>query len=206
MEFNLTNKIAERQNKEIFNDNGKTVKLFVENHSKAFILNEALNHAKVEEGTDLNIPKLIAVTQINGRWALVYDYVEGVSLEELMAQNPDKENEYLEKFVDIQMEVLSKKVPLLNRIKDKFKRKLTEAENINENVRYDLLHRLEGMKNHTKLCHGDFNPSNIIVTPATNMITKCPICGEEVTTQIRFQDGVRSLFSMANKHRKFGKK
>lgn len=163
MEFNLTNKIAERQNKEIFNDNGKTVKLFVENHSKAFILNEALNHAKVEEGTDLNIPKLIAVTQINGRWALVYDYVEGVSLEELMAQNPDKENEYLEKFVDIQMEILSKKVPLLNRIKEKFKRKLEEAENINENVRYDLLHRLEGMKNHAKLCHGDFNPSNIII-------------------------------------------
>ena len=163
MEFNLTNKIAERQNKEIFNDNGKTVKLFVENHSKAFILNEALNHAKVEEGTDLNIPKLIAVTQINGRWALVYDYVEGVSLEELMAQNPDKENEYLEKFVDIQMEILSKKVPLLNRIKEKFKRKLEEAENINENVKYDLLHRLEGMKNHAKLCHGDFNPSNIII-------------------------------------------
>ncbi len=163
MEFNLTNKIAERQNKEIFNDNGKTVKLFVENHSKAFILNEALNHAKVEEGTDLNIPKLIAVTQINGRWALVYDYVEGASLEELMAQNPDKENEYLEKFVDIQMEILSKKVPLLNRIKEKFKRKLEEAENINENVRYDLLHRLEGMKNHAKLCHGDFNPSNIII-------------------------------------------
>ena len=51
----------------------------------------------------------------------------------------------------------------MNRIKDKFKRKLTEAENINENVRYDLLHRLEGMKNHAKLCHGDFNPSNIII-------------------------------------------
>jgi aminoglycoside phosphotransferase (APT) family kinase protein len=24
--------------------------------------------------------------------------------------------------------------------------------------------RLEGMKNHTKLCHGDFNPSNVIIT------------------------------------------
>lgn len=163
MEFNLNNKIADRKNKEIFNDNGKTIKLFVENHSKSNILNEALNHARVEEGTDLNIPKIIAVTQINGRWALVYDYVEGTSLEELMSQNPGKENEYLEKFVDIQMEILSKKVPLLNRIKEKFKRKLTEAQNINENVRFDLLHRLEGMKNHEKLCHGDFNPSNIII-------------------------------------------
>ena len=29
--------------------------------------------------------------------------------------------------------------------------------------RYELLTRLEGMPKHTKLCHGDFNPSNVIV-------------------------------------------
>ena len=163
MEFKLNNKIAERKNKEIYFEDGKTIKLFVPGHLKSFILNEALNQARVEENTDLNMPKLLAVTQVNGRWALVYDYAEGTPLDKLMDENPEKEDEYLEKFVDIQMEVLSKKVPLLNRIKDKFKRKLTEAENINENVRYDLLHRLEGMKNHAKLCHGDFNPSNIII-------------------------------------------
>lgn len=47
---------------------------------------------------------------------------------------------------------------------------------------------------------------NIIVTPATSIISSCPVCGEEVTTQIRFQNGVKSIFSMANKHKKFGKK
>ena len=26
-----------------------------------------------------------------------------------------------------------------------------------------MLQRLDGMKNHTKLCHGDYNPSNIII-------------------------------------------
>ena len=66
-------------------------------------------------------------------------------------------------FVNIQLETLSKRVPLLNRIKDKFRRKLTEATNLAENTRYELLQRLEGMKNHNKLCHGDFNPSNIII-------------------------------------------
>lgn len=47
---------------------------------------------------------------------------------------------------------------------------------------------------------------NIIVTPATKLITKCPICGEEVTADIRFPNGIRGLFSMGNKHKKFGKK
>lgn len=47
---------------------------------------------------------------------------------------------------------------------------------------------------------------NIVVTPATKLITKCPICGEEVTADIRFPNGVRGLFAMGNKHKKFGKK
>ena len=39
MEFNLNNLIAKRSTKEVYNDNGKTIKLFVENYSKADILN-----------------------------------------------------------------------------------------------------------------------------------------------------------------------
>lgn len=164
MEYNLNNIIATRTTKTVYKDNGRTIKLFIENYSKADILNEALNHARVEEGTDLNIPKLEEVTTINNRWALVTDHIEGSSLEELINSNPEKIDEYLNLFVDIQLEVLSKKVPLLNRIKDKFKRKLTETQLIDDNTKYELLQRLEGMKNEYSLCHGDFNPSNIIIT------------------------------------------
>ena len=163
MEINLNNPIAEREIKTVYRDNDKKIKLFIEDYSKANILNEALNQARVEESTDLNIPKLIEVKKIENRWALITEYIEGKTLEELMQENPERQDEYMELFVKIQLEVLSKKVPLLSTIKDKFKRKLTTATNINEEVRYELLQRLEGMKNHTKLCHGDFNPSNIII-------------------------------------------
>ena len=164
MKYNLDKIIASRPTKTVYKDNGYTIKLFVEDYSKANILNEALNHARVEESTNLNIPKLTEVTTINNRWALVTEHIEGQTLEMLMNKYPKKEQELLEVFVGIQLEVLEQKVPLLNRIKDKFRRKLTEAKNIEENSRYELLQRLEGFKNHNKLCHGDFNPSNIIVT------------------------------------------
>ena len=49
MEFNLDNVIARRETKEVYKDGGNTIKLFVENYSKANILNEALNQARVEE-------------------------------------------------------------------------------------------------------------------------------------------------------------
>ncbi len=163
MEFNLINPIAERKTKTVYRDGDKTIKLFVENYSKANILNEALIQSRVEENTDLKISRLLEVSKIQDRWALVTEYVEGTPLDVLMKEYPEKEEEYLEFFVNIQMEVLSKRVPLLNRTKDKYKRKLTEAQNIDENAKYELLQRLEGMKNHDKLCHGDFVPSNIIV-------------------------------------------
>lgn len=165
MSFNLNNPIAERKTKTVYRDNDKKIKLFVEEYSKANILNEALNQARVEECTTLNIPKLLEVTKIENRWAFVTEYIEGNTLEELMEQYPEKTDEYLERFIDIQLEIFAQKVPLLNQIKDKFKRKLTEAKNLDETTRYDLLQRLEGMKYHKKLCHGDFNPSNVIIAP-----------------------------------------
>ena len=163
MGYNLNNAIATRATKTVYKDNDKVIKYFVENYSKANILNEALNQARVEEGTDLNIPKLAEVAKIENRWALVLDYVEGKTLAELMAEHPEKMEEYLNLFVDIQLEILSYNVPLLSRIKDKFSRKIKAAD-LDDAVKYELLQRLEGMKNHAKLCHGDFNPSNIIIT------------------------------------------
>ncbi len=195
MEFNLDNVIARRETKEVYKDGGNTIKLFVENYSKANILNEALNQARVEEGTDLRIPKLVTVTKIENRWALVSEHIEGTPLDVLMREHPEKQDEYLNLFVDTQLNILSKRVPLLTPIKDKFRRKLQEATNIDDNIKYDLMHRLEGMKNHRKLCHGDYNPSNVIVMENGEV---CVIDWSHVTQGNASADAARTflLFSM----------
>ena len=162
MEYNLNEPIAERRTKTVYRDGNKTIKLFVENYSKAAILNEALIQSRVEENTDLKMSRLLEVTKIENRWALVTEFIEGTPLDVLMREHPEKEDEYLNLFIDIQLEIMSKKVPTLNRLKDKYRRKLAEAD-IDDTTRYELLQRLEGTKNHDKLCHGDFNPSNVII-------------------------------------------
>lgn len=48
--------------------------------------------------------------------------------------------------------------------------------------------------------------NNIAVLPSTKLVETCPVCGEEVSAQISFQDGIRSLFNMAGGRKKFGKK
>lgn len=154
--------IAVRTTKTVYRDGDNVIKLFDEHYSKADILNEALNQARVEE-TGLNIPKLNEVTKVNGRWAIIMDYIPGKTLQQLMDENPDKLDEYLELFVDLQMEVHSKRAPLLNKLKDKMNRKISQAD-LTATIRYDLHTRLEAMPKHNKVCHGDFNPSNIIIS------------------------------------------
>ncbi len=158
----LDNVLAERKNKVIYRDGDLAAKVFDESFPKSDILNEALNQARVEE-TGLNIPKVEEVTKIDGKWAIISTYIEGKTLKQLMDENPDKIDEYLELFVNVQIEILNKKSPLLNKLHDKMNRKISETD-LDATTRYDLHTRLNGMPKHTKVCHGDFNPSNIIIT------------------------------------------
>ena len=159
--MNLDRIIAVRTNKTVYRDGEYCVKVFDDDFSKVDVLNEALNQARVEE-TGLNVPKIVEVTKIDGKWAIVSEYVPGKTLARLMEENPDKKDEYLEKFVNWQIEVQSKKCPLLTKLRDKMNRKI-DLTNLDESIKYELHTRLEGMPKHNKLCHGDFNPSNIIV-------------------------------------------
>ena len=163
MQLNLNNQIAIRKNKTIYKDDNKIIKLFISSHPTSNILNEALNQARVEEFSNLNVPKLMELTKVEDRWALISEYVEGKTISELIKEYPDKTDHYLDLFVKVQLVVLENEVPMLNRIKEKFRDKLENCDNIDENIKYELLQRLEGMKNHKKLCHGDFHPSNVIV-------------------------------------------
>ena len=153
--------IAVRTAKTVYRDGDLCIKVFNEEFSKADVLNEALNQARIEE-IGLNIPKIHEVTKIEGKWAIVSDFIEGKTLQQLMDEDPDKKDEYLNMFVDLQLEVLSKTCPLLNKLKDKMNRKISLAE-LDATTRYDLHTRLNGMPKHNKVCHGDFNPSNIII-------------------------------------------
>lgn len=159
--------MAQRADKTVYRDGDKVIKVFAADKKKSDVLNEALNQARVEE-SGLRIPKIFDVTRLeDGRWAIVMEYVEGKTLAQLMDENPADTDKYLAQFVDLQLSMHEKKVPLLNKLKDKMMRKISETD-FSATVRYELNVRLESMPKHTKLCHGDFNPSNVIIDKKGN--------------------------------------
>lgn len=161
--MNLGNIIAQRPNKTIYRDGDRCIKMFKKGYSKADVLNEALNQARVEE-TEISVPKVLEVTMVDGCWAIVFEFIEGKTLSELIKENPDEREKYLDKLVDIQMEIHAQKSPLLTNHRDKMLRKISLSD-FDQMTKYELQTHLNGMPRHDKVCHGDFRPSNIIITP-----------------------------------------
>ena len=155
--------ISSSETKSVYRDGSTAIKEFCEGFPKAEVLNEALCTARVEDLPGLHVPKVLSVSVMDGKWSITREFIEGKTLQQLMDENPDKVQEYMEQMVDLQIDIHSKACPLLNKLKEKTIRALQEEEQLDANTRYDLLTRLDGMPKHTKLCHGDFEPSNIIV-------------------------------------------
>jgi len=153
--------IAKRIGKRVYRDGNRCLKMFDGNYTKADILNEALNLARVEE-TGLMVPKLLEVTVIDGKWSIVSEFIEGETLSQLMSDNPQNMDEYMNLFVDIQLMIHSKNSVGLKKLKDVLKRKIGDAP-LSATTRYDMCFRVDEMPIRNKVCHGDYNPSNIII-------------------------------------------
>lgn len=157
------NVLATRPHKVIYRDGDKVWKVFDENYPKTDVLNEALNQARVEE-TGLPIPRVHGVTvNEEGKWAIISDYIEGETLAEKMAKDPENVGKYMKEFVEIQLEIHDKTAPLLNKMKDKMSVRINSLKAVNATTRYELSTRLESMPKHKKVLHGDYNPTNVVI-------------------------------------------
>lgn len=161
--MNLERIIAVRNNKIVYRDGDLCIKVFDSGFSKADILNEALNQARAEE-TGINIPKLLEVTVIDGKWSIVSEYIKGKTLEQLSLENPEKDEEYLKLFVELQIDMQKRECRLPWRVKDKMNTKIGMAE-LSAELKHKLYNTLNKMHECGELCHGDFDFSNIIITP-----------------------------------------
>ncbi len=154
--------IAVRNRKTVYRDGDRCIKVFGDEYSKAYVFNEALNQARIEE-TGLTIPRVLEVTQIDGKWAMVSEYIKGKTLDRLMNEEPERYDEYMALFVDLQLNIHTKHCPSLPKMKDVMTRGIIATE-LEATVRYELHTRLESTSKHNKVCHGDYDPTNIIIT------------------------------------------
>ena len=162
----LKNFIAGSDIYDVYESDGLAIRVYKKPEYKEKCLYAALTHARVETtlvNSAIKRPVLHEVTVIDGKWAISMDWIKGKTLEQLMNENPDKMDTYLNQFIDIQTEIHAQYMPLLSKLKDKMARQIKSLGQIDEIKKYELLTRLDSMPKHIKLCHNSFEPKNIII-------------------------------------------
>ena len=144
----LDNFVASSDIYDVYESDGMAVRIYKKPEYKEKCLYAALTHARVETtlgNSFIKMPVLHEVSVIDGKWAITMDFIKGKTLQQLMDENPDKKDTYLSK------------------LKDKMARQIKTLGQIDEIKKYELLTRLDSMPKHIKLCHGNFEPKNVII-------------------------------------------
>ena len=147
----------------VYRDGDRCVKVFDAHYSAADVLQEALHQAVAMEA-GLPVPPVLEVTTLNGHWALVSQLIRGETLRQYIQKNPQKREEGLQLLVRLQLRVLEKTAPRLPRCKEQLVRNIERAP-LPEAMRSTLRTRICSVPDGDRLCHGSFDPANIILTP-----------------------------------------
>ncbi len=158
------NVLMERTDKVVTRDKDTVLKIFGPNYKVSAILNEAMNEARAAE-TGLPVAKVLEVCKLRDHWCIRREFIEGKTLAEVMDEDRKNLTKYLKEFVAIQCEIFSKTSGRMGNLADKLDKQISSSPLPKEN-RYDLHMKLQSLSRGKSLCHGDFNPSNVIITPS----------------------------------------
>ncbi|WP_010198795.1 phosphotransferase family protein [Bacillus sp. m3-13] len=159
--MNLGEPIASGNTAKIYLYENKIIKIFKDHLPDTESENEA-HKQKVAFESGLRVPKILDIKKVNGKQAIIMEYVEGKTLGELVTENMDEVESFLETSVDIQMEIHTVSAELLESMRVKLQRQIKAAEGLDELVKTSLLKKLESMNVENRLCHGDFHLYNLI--------------------------------------------
>lgn len=152
---------------------GNTAKIYLDNHKIIKVLNdflpenEAMKEAKKQQYAylcGLPVPKVLDITVISGRQAIIMEYVKGESLGDLFLKNKEQAKEYLKTSINIQLNIHNIIPDTIEPMYDKLYRQIDTITIIDERQKSYLLRYLESLTYENRLCHGDFHLFNLIET------------------------------------------
>jgi len=154
---------------EIFKDNDIVIKLFKKNISKDDIEYE-MNLQKMAYEHGLSVPKIYEIVEINGKYGIKMEYINGVTFGKIIFDNMNKLNEYLSKSIEIQIGIHKIVTNNFPSMKEKLKRKINRVQLITDYEKQNILTLLYNEHFNNNLCHGDFQFMNILETENGNKI------------------------------------
>ena len=149
--------IAIRNNKTIYRDGDRCIKVFRSGYSPAAVMREAFHQVYVRE-LGVTVPQLLTVAPYREEWAIEMQYIRGKTLAQ-MTDSPD----VLCLFAEMHAKIHEKTASDLQNQRDVVRRSIECGLSHDPAVRDAYITETEKLERSGNLCHGDFCLSNVLL-------------------------------------------
>jgi tRNA A-37 threonylcarbamoyl transferase component Bud32 len=160
---NLGSPIAIGNTAKIYLHQNKIIKLFNDYLPETESSYEA-NKQNFAYLNGLCVPKILDVTRIDGKQAIIMEYIKGRTMGDILSENMEQVEYYMNIFIDIQQKIHKVIANSLESMYEKLARQIELAPILENKKKSILIHKLESMPYEKKLCHGDYHFYNLIMS------------------------------------------
>lgn len=149
--------------------NNKVLKLFYKN-----ISNDLIDYQfKVDSligNIYPNCPKALEKIEENGRIGILYEYIEGTELRELMGKKLKTVGKALRLLAEMHRDMHKYEILDILSQKDSFKIAIQKTDLLDSDKKKKIISYLDNLPDGNMICHGDLHPENILVSKNKNYI------------------------------------
>jgi tRNA A-37 threonylcarbamoyl transferase component Bud32 len=145
----------------IYAKGGIAAKVFREGQIKKQAFQEAYTMTGVED-MGIPAPRVYGVETCCGRTVVLMDQVKGVSILDMMGENPEKASDYLDIVVHLQKEMHKVESWEFRPLRMLLKGNIAASPGLTPEEKTNLSQMLSTMPDEFYLCHGDFHGGNIL--------------------------------------------
>lgn len=142
----------------------KVLKLFNKGFSEPVIDYEYKINRIVQEKFPFT-PKVYDKIIIDGRIGLIYDFIQGPSLSDVLFQQPFKMFSLIKQLVNLQVTMHQIEVPELKSQLLYLKESIENVNLLDKSTKEQILNQIDSLPDGDRLCHRDFHIENIIYSP-----------------------------------------
>ena len=153
--------IAKGNTAKVYLYKNRIVKVFNDYLPESESSNEAYKQ-KYAYSCGLSVPKILDVTKIDGKQAIIMEYIKGRTIGDILSENKEQVEYYMNISVDIQQKIHQVVADSLEPMTEKLKRQIESANNLDNRHKSALIQKLDTMKFENRLCHGDYHLFNLI--------------------------------------------
>lgn len=126
--------------------------------------------ARMAHAAGVRTPEVIDVVTVDNRPGVIFQRVDGLTMLQVLSESPWRTGELARQLAALQADLHAREQPGLPPLHQYLRTAIARGKGLSEETKAAVCATLDSLPDGNAVCHGDFHPANIIMSPAGPVI------------------------------------